>query len=236
MRMLTATLTMASLPMLAQANFSNVAKPGDAICPRVNITNDPNLVYGAGRKLGAGHVAENIYAEGHAFYPQAERKDVSTFTVYTKDNKPVSVASLKGKIVVVGLWSINCEPSARMIMEMAELFPHRDKFNFEILPVNFDSAQATDSSISPGGWTAINQFMNSNRSFFSEHLLTFYVPGTGKEGASNFLNQIDSVPLLAVIDRNGKLASLDMGYSDQLVAKRLSQLIRDEKTAALPAK
>lgn len=231
MRTLAAILTLASLPILAQDSFANVAKPGDSICPRTVVTNDPNLVYGAGRKLGAGAVASNIFAEGHVFYEPKDRKDVSAFTVYSKDGKPTSIASLKGKNVVVGLWSINCDPSARMVIELADLYPRREKFNFEILAVNFDTIRGLDSAPVLGGWPAVKQFETSNRAFFKEHPLPFYLPGNGKEGASNLLNQIDSVPLLAVIDPNGKLASLDLGYTPQLVAQRLSRLIKEEQNA-----
>lgn len=218
-----------ALPMPAQGVYLNADKPGDSVCPKLEIDIDPRV----GRKQlsAANDGTVRNYQEIHQFFPVDQRKDVSTFTVYDGKKQATSVASLKGKITVVALWSYNCDPSARMLMEMAQLYPRRDKFGFDILAANFDANRISEDNHSLGGWAAIENFRTRNREFLEQNPLPLYVPGVGKEGASNFMDVIYSVPLLAVVDRQGRLASLDMGYTPKLVAERLTQVIREEQAA-----
>lgn len=223
-----------AIPLPAQSLYLNADKPGDPTCPKLEVDIDPRL---GRREIGtanSGMVRQ--YQQFHEHFAAGQRKDVSAFTAYDGKKKGVSVASLKGKIVIAALWSYNCDPSARMLMELAQLYPRRDKFGFDILAVNFDANRISEDSQSLGGWAAIENFRTRNKEFLDQNPLPFYVPGLGKEGASNFINEVYSVPLLAVIDRDGKLASLDMGYTPKLVAMRLSELIREEQAAKAAGK
>ncbi|MBS1785482.1 MAG: redoxin domain-containing protein [Acidobacteria bacterium] len=223
-----------ALPLPAQGLYLNANKPGDSNCPKMEIDIDPTV---GRREIGpANSGVVRQYQELHQSFKVDQRKDVSAFTAYDAKKKGTSVGALKGKIVIVALWSYNCDPSARMLMELAQLYPRREKFGFDILAVNFDANRITEDSRALGGWAAIENFKIRNKEFLEQNPIPFYVPGIGKEGASNFINVVNSVPLLAVIDRNGKLASLDMGYTPKLVAMRLSQLIREEHPAQAPAK
>ncbi len=218
-----------TLPMAAQGLYLNADKPGDPTCPKLEIETDSTI---GSRQLNDAHggMVRN-YQEFHLYYAADQRKDVSSFTAYDGKKKGISVASLKGKIVVVALWGYNCDPSARMLMELAQLYPRREKFGFEVLAVNFDANRVYEDNRALGGWAAIENFKTRNKEFLDQNPLPFYVPGLAKEGASNFMDVIYSVPLLAVIDREGKLASLDMGYTPKLVATRISQLIKQEQAA-----
>jgi hypothetical protein len=226
-------LTMA-LPLSAQGLYLNADKPGSPTCPKLEVDVDPNL--GRHELSDARGGMVSWHQEFHQRYAVDQRKDVSAFTAYDGKKNAVSVASLKGKIVIVALWGYNCEPSARMLMELAQLYPRRDKFGFDILAVNFDANRISEDNRALGGWAAIENFKTRNKEFLDQNPLPFYVPGLGKEGASNFIDVIYSIPLLAVIDRNGKLASLDMGYTPKLVAMRLSELIREEQAAKAAGK
>lgn len=222
------------LPMPAQGLYLNADKPGDQVCPKLEIEVDPRIGRHEISSSNSGMVRNYQYF--HQSFAPADRKDVTAFTAYDAKKKATSVGSLKGKIVVVALWGYNCDPAARMLMELAQLYPRRDKFGFEILAVNFDANRITEDSRSLGGWSAIENFKIRNKSFFEDNPIPFYVPGIGKEGASNFLDVVTSLPLLVVVDRSGHMASLDMGYEPKLVAMRLSELIREEHAATAPAK
>ena len=223
---------LAALPLCSQGVYDNVDKPGDPICPKIEMQNDPSIAYGqGGYGQGANRNDARIHQEDHVFFTPGERKDVSAFTAYDERGKGLSVASLKGKMIVIGFWGTRCDPSTRMLMEMAQLSDRRARFGFETLAVNFDANRLTEDSRIPSGWVAVKRFQQDNRPFLQAHPITFYIPGTGKEGASNFVNEVQSLPLLAVVDRNGKLASLDIGYTPKLVAHRLSQLIKEEQAA-----
>jgi thiol-disulfide isomerase/thioredoxin len=175
---------------------------------------------------GADSLGRSFYAEGDHYFPQGQRKDVSPFTAYDDKAYGTSVASLKGKAVLIGLWSTHCDPSARMLLEMANLYPKGNQYGFQVLAVNFDlNQQDTGTGAIEGGWRAIHKFMNRNKQFFEASRMPVYTPGLGKEGASNFMDIVQSLPALFVIDRQGKLASISIGYKDGFVGEALKRVL-----------
>lgn len=225
------------LSLTAQGIFTNANKPGDRTCPRI-MQDKTYLEYNSQYGRNAANASHKLYSQwGDWLYPQAERKDVSLFAAYDEAAHGISIASLKGKVVLVGLWSKNCDPSAKMLMEFAALYPKAAQYGFAILAINFDENQQDGGGIE-GGWRAIRKFMIRNRQFFETSKMPVYTPGLGKEGPSNFLDMIYSVPLLAVVDREGKLAEMHIGYQDGFVGQALSRVLRERplpKPAPEPA-
>lgn len=174
------------------------------------------------------------HQQGDWLIPQNERKDVSLFAAYDEKAKGISLSSLRGKVVLVGLWSKNCDPSAKMLMEFAALYPKRHQFDFDILAINFDENQQDGGAIE-GGWRAIHKFMNKNRQFFEVSKMPVFTPGLGKEGPSNFMDMVYSVPVLFVVDRLGRLAEVHIGYEDGFVGKALSRAIVEKPLPSAPA-
>jgi hypothetical protein len=126
-----------------------------------------------------------------------------------------------------------------MLMEMAQLEANKDKFGFEMIPVNFDGNDIDSSgsgTSTPGGWIAVGKFKSRNSTFFNQFPMNIYMAGTGKEGPSIFMNTFDSMPAMFTIDPQGRLAAVDIGYTPKLVAQRLSMLIRERQAAAPAAK
>jgi thiol-disulfide isomerase/thioredoxin len=145
-------LAASGLALSAQGVFTNANSPDAPICPRVMREKSGVEMK---HNMGADTSATRYSQWGDQFFPQAERKDVSLFAAYDEKAKGTSIASLKGKVVLVGLWSTHCDPSAKMLMEFASLYAKRDQYGFEILSVNFDETQQ-DSGIE-GGWRAISK-------------------------------------------------------------------------------
>jgi hypothetical protein len=218
----------------AQGVFNNADKPGDAICPMLEV-DKTRLNFGApsgnttGGKMGANSLDVAWHQRGTVIYPGDRRRDVSHFTAYDEKGKGTSVASLKGKIVLVALWSHRCDPSAKLIMELASVYPNRDKFNFAVLAVNFDTTRRDINNGIPGGWQAIKLFQTRNHDFFSKNAIPMYIPGVGDEGTNQMFEPIKSVPVFMVVDGEGRLASVDIGYEPNMVAKRLSLFLREAK-------
>ncbi len=227
-------LVISGLALSAQGVFTNANSPTDATCPRV-MQEKTALNYKSqyGRN-GADASAVRYSQSGDAFFPPAERKDVSPFAAYDEKAKGISIASLKGKVVLVGLWSTHCDPSAKMLMEFASLYPKRGQYGFEILAVNFDENQQDGGGIE-GGWRAISKFRIKNRQFFDTSKMPIFTPGLGKEGPSNFMDMVYSVPVLFVVDRQGKLAELHIGYKDGFVGQALMRALRERVPAPAPA-
>ncbi len=222
-------LTISCFALNAQGIFTNANSPDAATCPRLmREKSDVEMKY----NMGADSSSTLYTQKGDWFFPQAERKDVSSFAAYDEKAKGISISSLKGKVVLVGLWSKNCNPSAKMLMEFAALYPKRAQFGFEILAINFDENQQDGAGIE-GGWRAINKFMIRNRQFFEVSKMPVFTPGLGKEGASNFMDMVYSVPVLYVVDRQGKLAETHIGYQDGFVGAAVQRALR-ERPAPLP--
>ncbi|HEY3401382.1 MAG TPA: TlpA disulfide reductase family protein [Geothrix sp.] len=219
-------LVASGLALGAQGVFTNANSPDAATCPRVmqektELNNKSQ--YGA----NSADASAMLYTQkGNQFFPPGQRKDVSSFAAYDEKVKGTSLASLKGKVVLVGLWSKNCDPSAKMLMEFSSLYSKRGQFGFEILAVNFDENQQDGGGIE-GGWRAINKFRNKNRQFFETSKMPVYTPGLGKEGPSNFMDMVYSLPVLFVVDREGKLAELHIGYQDGFVGQALMRALRE---------
>lgn len=214
----------------AQGVFTNANKPGAATCPRL-MKDKTALEYSSQYGVNSANASAVLYhQEGEQFFPQGQRKDVSAFAAYDEKAHGTSLASLKGKVVLVGLWSVHCDPSAKMLMEFASLYPKRAQYGFDILAVNFDENQQDGGGIE-GGWRAINKFMIKNRQFFDVSHMPIYTPGLGKEGPANFMDMVWSVPVLFVVDREGKLAQLHIGYKDGFVGDALKRALMERPLA-----
>ena len=241
----------------AQGIYKNANSPKDGVCPLVqadksdlnfgtafahpyversdNPSNGTSVDSTAGLK-GADSVGKAYYQQGDYDFPLGQRRDVSAFTAYDAKALGTSVASLKGKVVLVGLWSTRCDPSARMLLEMAQLYPKGPQYGFQVLAVNFDLNQQDGGEEGgiEGGWRAINKFMIKNRSFFEASHMPVYTPGLGKEGASNFMPTVQSLPALFVIDRQGRLASIHIGYKDGFVGEALKRTLLEKAQPLAP--
>lgn len=223
---------------VAQGVFTNANSPTDPICPRV-MQDKTSLNYGSaargttGGMRGASADSNLYYQRGDQFFPQGHRKSVAAFAAYDQKGKGTSIASLKGKVVLVGLWSVHCDPSAKMLLELASLYPKRQQFGFDILAVNFDENQQDGGQIA-GGWRAINSFVIKNRQFFETSKMPVYTPGLGKEGPSNFMDMVYSLPMLFVVDREGNLSQLHIGYKDGFVGQAIMRAVSERPLPAAP--
>ena len=225
--------------LAAQGIYQNAASPSDPVCPRIE-RDKIDLHFGSawsgttGGQMGADSSVTLQYQVGSRAFPQGERKTVTSFAAYDAKGHGTSIANLKGKVVLVGLWSTRCDPSAKMLMEFSAIYSKHEAFGFEILAVNFDENQQDGGQIE-GGWRAINRFVTKNRSFFETSKLPVFTPGLGKEGASNFMDIVHSLPVLIVIDREGNMAQLHVGYKDGFVGNALKQTLLERPLPAAPA-
>lgn len=229
------------LSLNAQDRYQNASSPTDPICPRVE-RDKTALNFGApsptgggtGGQVGADMVSQLQYKQGMQMFPQGGRKSAASFAAVDERGKATSIASLKGKVVLVGLWSTHCDPSAKMLMEFSSIYAKREQFGFEILAVNFDENQQ-DAGGAEGGWRAINKFMIRNKAFFQASKMPVYTPGLGKEGASNFMDIVHSLPALFVVDREGRLAQIHIGYKEGFVGEALKRAIVEKAQTPAPA-
>jgi len=219
-------LALSGLALPAQGIFTNATSAADPVCPRL-MQDKTELNYKSQYGRNQADASHNLYTQkGDWFFPPAERKDVSAFAAYDEKAKGTPISSLKGKVVLVGLWSKNCDPSAKMLQEFASIYPKRSQAGFEILAINFDENQQDGGGIE-GGWRAINKFVIRNRQFFEASKMPVFTPGLGKEGPSNFMDMVYSVPVLFIVDRQGKLAEIHIGYKEGFVGEAVMRALRE---------
>ncbi|MGI8639952.1 MAG: redoxin domain-containing protein [Pyrinomonadaceae bacterium] len=135
-------------------------------------------------------------------------KNALPFTLKSLDAKLISLADLKGKIVVVNIWGTWCAPCVKEMPEMQEL--HKKYLNDKdvvILTINNDEDLAK-----------VKKFMNERK--FNFTVLR----------DENYLDNVEfpSFPRTWFVDREGKIA-FDVGFSDKLVEEfgwRIEELKR----------
>ncbi len=159
---------------------------------------------------GPGVVSEKSL---QGFIPKAARTDAGAFAVLDAKGQKTSVASAKGKVIVISFWQTACEPSANQLMEVADYQAKGEKFGFLAWPVNYDEQR----------WVKVKPFLDKNKKFFEKTQV--YVPGLGAEGPSVLMNLIPELPALFILDREGKVAYQSTGYEANALGKALQRVL-----------
>lgn len=130
------------------------------------------------------------------------------------DGRPLSMSSYTGRVILMPFWAINFPDSLTILQQLDEIRAnHAGKV--EIVGINLDAADAP-----------LDKFMAKSpvrfRSFFSESKPS----QAGNEIAAKF--GIVSMPFVAVIDRNGKVAAID--FTGQRIDKIVQDLLAEPAT------
>ncbi len=161
---------------------------------------------------------------GTEFFPVGQRKDASTFKVFDKENKPTVMSQLKGKPIVIGLWSTHCEPSLFLLSEMAQLWHKTAQFGFAVFPVNFDAER----------WQTIEPFLNQQRVRQAMAGVQVYTPDKGPDGVYLLMKVVPALPTFFILDREGRVAARSFGFKPGELAQCL-QRVYDEPLHPIPA-
>lgn len=242
-----ATFLLMSSALMAQDKYL-ATSPGQSSCPRINeddSTTHPGSVadakggyapvQGGGTGVTAGSNYRDPAAAGAAgsstnyqvleagkphFIPMGQRPSASAFGVSDRSGKNLTVAELKGKVVVIGFWTTACDASCRQLMELADLQPKGEKFGFSVLPVNFD----------PERWGKVMPFIQKNAKFFEKTQI--YLPGVGAQGPSVLSKVIPALPAVFIVDREGNLAFAGTGYEANALVENLKKVLVEKKPSA----
>lgn len=206
------------------------------VCPRVVMDGPvrPGGSYGAGSTgglVGAGPIGEVSWQFGARFIPRDQRKDASRFAAVEESGKGYPMSTFRGRVVVVGFWSVGCEPSLFLLGEMAQLLGKAKLYGFEVLPVNFD----------PERWRVIGKFLNQSRMELALKGVKVFTPGLGEQGVNCFMDVIPGLPTYFILDRQGKVAVQATGYKDgdlahwlKLVLSEPADPLMDASAPAVP--
>lgn len=153
-------------------------------------------------------------------FPVAERKDGTGFAVVPIKGKPQLLADYKGKVVIVGVFSAICDPSIRLLAEMAELQPKGAQYGFEVFPVCLDRL------------ITLGQVVRRNQPRFDK--TNFFTQGLAEQGLLNLGPELRAAPTTFILDREGRVAMRWVGYHPGVLVKALKAILT-ERTAPTPA-
>lgn len=140
------------------------------------------------------------------------------FTLRDINNKEVSLSDYKGKVVLVNFWATWCGPCK---VEM----PHLDKMDaefesqgFEVLSISTDDARAA-SQVKP---------------FIKKNGYQFTVLLDKTTSVVSKYNPAKTLPYTAIVDREGRIAHVHMGYNAGDEVKMREEIVGLLGPAAAP--
>jgi thiol-disulfide isomerase/thioredoxin len=115
------------------------------------------------------------------------------FTLTTMDGKPVSLADLKGQVVMINFWATWCGPCRKEMPLLDALYKRYSKLGFTLVGVNVEE--------DPSGAGA----------YLAETPVSFPILYDSKNEVSE-LYDVDAMPSTVMVDREGNMRFLHKGY------------------------
>ncbi len=145
-------------------------------------------------------------APGEAVKLLKERVDVPPFTAADVTGKPVSIAALRGKVVLINFWATWCPPCREEIPSLIEL-QKKYKDQLQIVGVAQDSGSAAD----------VRQFMQANGMNYPSVLSTPEI--------EKLFPGIYALPTTFMLDRDGRIAQKHVGLLNTSVTELETQAL-----------
>jgi peroxiredoxin len=116
------------------------------------------------------------------------------FTLQSSTGEQVSLASLKGKVVMVNFWATWCVPCRQEMPHLQALYERYESLGFELLAVNVEKNNAEGA-----------------RKWLEETPVTFPVLFDGNNQVSK-LYKVQTMPSTVLIGRDGTMRFIHHGY------------------------
>ncbi len=127
--------------------------------------------------------------------------------------KSVSMADLKGKVVVVDFWATWCGPCVAEMPHMKELYAQYKDKGVEFIGVSLDHPE------DKGGLAKLREYCEKNEIAWPQ-----YYQGNHWDSEFSMSWGINSIPAMFVLDGDGRLQSTDArGKLDELLPKLIEQ-------------
>jgi peroxiredoxin len=128
----------------------------------------------------------------------AKRPVVKDFTLSDAEGKPVTLASLKGNVVILSFWASWCSPCITELPTFADLENKFQSRGLRIVPINIDEGDE--------GKTFAKEFWSRKKFPFPSYF------DSTKNVAQQF--EVEMLPSNFVLDRHGRLVFSSFGSND----------------------
>jgi len=116
------------------------------------------------------------------------------FSLQSSDGQPVSLASLKGKVVMVNFWATWCVPCRQEMPHLQALYDRYNSLGFELLAVNVEKNNAEGA-----------------RKWLEETPVTFPVLFDPNNEVTK-LYKVQTMPSTVLVARDGTMRFIHHGY------------------------
>ena len=160
------------------------------------------------------------WSQRERFVPVGVGTHVPTYSATTLDGQPVSLASLKGKVVLLNVWATWCRPCRVEMPALERLHQRLRGEGFEIVAVSVDTP--------PGIASPIGQFSGDVKAYVEGMGLTFTVLHDPEKTIEE-LFLVQGLPTTFIIDKAGRIQQKVVGarpWDDPSYVKYFMELLR----------
>jgi hypothetical protein len=151
-----------------------------------------------------------------ALFAKGQRRQAATFGVTDVNNVLQTVGDQKGRILLIGFWSTRCDPAKMMLQEFRNFQKQvagNPKFKVTFWPVHFEP------------WSEVLGFLRTKPDLYSG--VEVQRLGLGEHGLTQLVEDLNTLPTLVLIDKEGGIAAVWAGYREGQILKRVNQLLAE---------
>ena len=162
-------------------------------------------------------VTELEPAQPDAYQARLHGRPTLDFKTKDLEGKPFNLASTKGKVVLLDLWSLNCRPCLMAMPKIQELATKYAKEPVEVIGVNSDPSE---------GYDKVKTWLKDNK-------ITYRQIADEDGELAKYLRTI-GIPYVVLLDKGGVIRATHSGYRPTTPATLDDQLSRLLKGQPLP--
>jgi len=142
----------------------------------------------------------------------SDRQVAPDFSWKDTNGNVVKLSDLKGSVVLLDFWATWCGPCRMTIPHVEAIYEKYQGKNVKVIGINLDQ----------GDISKVQQFIQQNG--------MKYLVVTDPNGKVSSLYGVDSIPRFFIIDKNGRIAKMIIGYDPNMedtISKEIDKLLQE---------